>query len=384
MQNWYQIFHKSTGLSPYVWVVLCILPFYFIFRSSTTYEIVYGILMIVLFFVCYVLSFVSKGWKLYFWTSMQIVISIAMTLLFSYVYFSIFLALFIGNVQNRIGFFTLYTVHLITTFITINYGFVSSNPLFVSQFPFVLICLIVVILLPVNTYNRVKQGRLQGQLEDANKRISDLITMQERQRIARDLHDTLGQKLSLIGLKSDLAGKLITKNPAKAQAEINDVRQTARTALKEVRELVTQMRGTRVEDEMFRVMQILKAAEIEFRLEGEVKLSDASLLIENVLSMCLKEAVTNVVKHSRASECLVAIEPRRGELVIRVQDNGVGIANPAGAMRGNGLQGMKERLEFVNGSLEIQSVDGEVEGAGTTLLMRVPIPIIQPAKEAEA
>lgn len=384
MQNWYQIFHKSTGLSPYVWVVLCILPFYFIFRSSTTYEIVYGILMIVLFFVCYVLSFVSKGWKLYFWTSMQIVISIAMTLLFSYVYFSIFLALFIGNVQNRIGFFTLYAVHLITTFITINYGFVSSNPLFVSQFPFVLICLIVVILLPVNTYNRVKQGRLQGQLEDANKRISDLITMQERQRIARDLHDTLGQKLSLIGLKSDLAGKLITKNPAKAQAEINDVRQTARTALKEVRELVTQMRGTRVEDEMFRVMQILKAAEIEFRLEGEVKLSDASLLIENVLSMCLKEAVTNVVKHSRASECLVAIEPRRGELVIRVHDNGVGIANPAGAMRGNGLQGMKERLEFVNGSLEIQSGDGDSEGAGTTLLMKVPIPIIQPAKEAEA
>ncbi|MGO4374815.1 sensor histidine kinase, partial [Paenibacillus sp. MCAF20] len=246
MQKWYQIFHKSTGLSPYVWVVLCILPFYFIFRSSTTYEIVYGILMIILFFVCYVLSFVSKGWKLYFWTSMQIVISIAMTLLFSYVYFSIFLALFIGNVQNRIGFFTLYAVHLITTFATINYGFVSSNPLFISQFPFVLVCLIVVILLPVNTYNRIKQDRLQGQLEDANKRISDLITLQERQRIARDLHDTLGQKLSLIGLKSDLAGKLLTKNPAKAQAEINDVRQTARTALKEVRELVTQMRGTRV------------------------------------------------------------------------------------------------------------------------------------------
>ncbi|MGO4541866.1 sensor histidine kinase [Paenibacillus sp. 2TAB19] len=380
MQKWYQIFHKSTGLSPYVWVVLCILPFYFIFRSSTTYEIVYGILMIILFFVCYVLSFVSKGWKLYFWTSMQIVISIAMTLLFSYVYFSIFLALFIGNVQNRIGFFTLYAVHLITTFATINYGFVSSNPLFISQFPFVLVCLIVVILLPVNTYNRIKQDRLQGQLEDANKRISDLITLQERQRIARDLHDTLGQKLSLIGLKSDLAGKLLTKNPAKAQAEINDVRQTARTALKEVRELVTQMRGTRVEDEMFRVMQILKAAEIEFRLEGEVKLTDASLLIENVLSMCLKEAVTNVVKHSGATECLVAIEPRLGELVIRVYDNGIGIANAANAMRGNGLQGMKERLEFVNGSLEIQSA----EGTGTTLLMKVPIPIIQPAKEAEA
>lgn len=377
MQKWYQIFHKSTGLSPYFWVVLCILPFYFIFRSSSTYEVVYGLLMIILFFACYVLSFLSKGWKLYFWTSMQIVLSIAMTLLFSYAYFSIFLALFIGHVQNRIGFFTLYAVHLATTFITINYGFVTSDPLFISQFPFVLVCLIVVILLPITTYNRNRQGRLQGQLEDANKRISDLVAMQERQRIARDLHDTLGQKLSLIGLKSDLAGRLIATNPDKAQAEIKDVRQTARAALKEVRELVTQMRGTRVEDEMFRVMQILKAADIEFRLEGDAKLDNASLLVENVLSMCLKEAVTNVVKHSRATECLVAVEPARGELVIRVQDNGIGIPI---SVRGNGLRGMKERLEFVNGSLDIQSRDG----AGTALLMKVPIPIVQPVKEAEA
>ena len=111
-----------------------------------------------------------------------------------------------------------------------------------------------------------KEDKLQGQLEDANKRISELVKLEERQRIARDLHDTLGQKLSLIGLKSDLAGKLISKNPTQAQAEINDVRQTARTALKEVRELVTQMRGTRLEDEMFRIKQILKAARNRFHL----------------------------------------------------------------------------------------------------------------------
>ena len=66
-----------------------------------------------------------------------------------------------------------------------------------------------VILLPVTTYNRNKSDKLQGQLEDANKRISELVKLEERQRIARDLHDTLGQKLSLIGLKSDLAVKLI-------------------------------------------------------------------------------------------------------------------------------------------------------------------------------
>lgn len=371
MNKWYQIFQKNTGLSPYVWVVFCILPFYFIFRSSSPYEAVSGIIMIILFFICYRLSFVSKGWLVYFWTSVQIIISIAMTLLFSYVYFSIFLAFFIGHIQNRAGFFTLYTIHIVSTFVTVNYGFATQNTLFFTQFPFILISLIVVILLPFNTYNKNKQGQLEGQLEDANKRISELVKLEERQRIARDLHDTLGQKLSLIGLKSDLAGKLMVKNPAQAQAEINDVRQTARTALKEVREMVTQMRGTRIEDEMFRVKQILKAAEIEFELVGELKLGTANLLTENVLSMCLKEAVTNVVKHSGATTCTVTIQSARTELSLKVQDNGVGIPEEARNYGGHGLQGMKERLEFVNGSLDIISNDG------ATLIIKVPTVIKQ-------
>lgn len=366
MNKWYQIFHKNTGLSPYVWVVFYILPFYFIFRSSSPYEVVSGFIMIILFFICYRLSFVSKGWVVYFWTSVMIVISIAMTLLFSYVYFSIFLAFFIGNVQNRAGFFTMYTIHIVTTFVTVNYGFVTQKGLFFTQFPFILISLIVVILLPFNTYSRMKQGQLEGKLEDANKRISELVKLEERQRISRDLHDTLGQKLSLIGLKSDLAGKLMLKNPAQAQAEINDVRQTARTALKEVREMVTQMRGTRLEDEMFRIKQILMAAEIDSTIEGDLKLGNTNLLTENVLSMCLKEAVTNVVKHSGATACNVTIESTRTELLLKVKDNGSGISEAARNYGGHGLQGMKERLEFVNGSLEIISEEG------TMLICRVP------------
>ncbi|GGG85440.1 sensor histidine kinase [Paenibacillus radicis (ex Gao et al. 2016)] len=368
MNKWHQIFHKNTGLSPYVWIVFCILPFYFIVRSSSTIDIVYGVALVLLFFTCYVLSFVSKGWQVYMWTGLQIVISIAMTLLFSYVYFSIFLAFFIGNIRNRAGFISLYTIHLVTTFITINYGFISTNSTLLSQFPFILISLIVVILLPVNNYNRNKQEKLEVKLEDANKRISELVKLEERQRIARDLHDTLGQKLSLIGLKSDLASRLVASDPNRAQAEIHDVQQTARTALKEVRELVTQMRGTRLEDEVHRVHQILKAAEIELAIEGDPKLANTSLLNENVLSMCLKEAVTNIVKHSEATACCVTIEPTRTDLALRVQDNGKGInATRSGFRNGNGLKGIKERLEFVNGNLEIVST-----GQGTTLVIRVP------------
>ncbi|MGD8191906.1 histidine kinase [Brevibacillus ginsengisoli] len=375
MQKWYQILHKNTGLSPYVWIVFYILPFYFIFRSSSTYEMVIGIFMIVLFFVCYVLSFISKGWQIYFWTSVQIVISIAMTMMFGYVYFSLFLAFFIGNVQNKIGFFTLYSIHLISTLVAINIGFISKNPLFITQLPFVLVSLFAVILLPVTTYNRIKREKLEGQLEDANKRIAEMVKLEERQRIARDLHDTLGQKLSLIGLKSDLAGKLISKNPDQAQVEINEIRQTARIALKEVREMVTEMRGTRLEDEIFRIKQICKAANIDFILEGDPNLTNISLMLENVLSMCLKEAVTNIVKHSSASACSIVIEPSRTDLEVRVKDNGVGLTKESACFRGNGLRGMKERLEFVNGSMEI------ISDEGMTVVIKVPNVLNQPQKE---
>ncbi|MEC0203773.1 sensor histidine kinase [Paenibacillus lautus] len=375
MQKWYQIFHKSTGLSPYVWVVFYILPFYFIFRSTSTYQVVFGTLMIVMFFAFYVLSFLAKGWLVYFWTSLQILISITMSLVFGYIYFSLFLAFFIGNIKNKAGFITLYSIHLVTTIITVNYGLLTRNPFFITQLPFMLVSVVGVILLPVTNYNRNKNDQLQGQLEDANKRISELVKLEERQRIARDLHDTLGQKLSLIGLKSDLAGKLMTQDTERAQAEINDVRQTARTALQEVREMVTRMRGTRLTDEIFRIQQILKAAQIELTFEGTLEPENLSLMNENVISMCLKEAVNNIVKHSNATACSIVIESTETDLVARVKDNGTGFVTDA-RNRGNGLRGMRERLEFVNGSMELTS------GEGTTLVLRVPNVLRMPDKEA--
>jgi two-component system sensor histidine kinase DesK len=377
LKNWNQLSRKNTGLSPYVWIVFYILPFYFIFRDTSPYQIAFGITMIILFFVCYVLSFVSKGWLVYFWTSVQIAISTAMSLLFGYIYFSLFLAFFIGNLKNKITFFTLYSILIITTFATVNYGLVTQTHDFITQLPFVLLSLIAVVLLPISTYNKDKEDKLHGELEVANKRISELVKQEERQRIARDLHDTLGQKLSLIGLKSDLASKLMSKNPKQARLEIKDVQQTARIALKEVREMVTQMRGTKLQDEMFRVKQILKAAQIEFILEGEPRLTNTSLIAENVVSMCIKEAVTNVVKHSGATTCSITIEPSQTVLVVRVRDNGIGMVGSTAGYRGNGLQGMKERLEFVNGSLDI------VSGQGTMIVLKVPNVTKQPEKGVE-
>ncbi len=337
-----------------------------------------GIILIILFFIFYRIAFLSKGWPVYVWTLILIGISFTSTSLFSYVYFAFFLAYFIGNIKDRVAFITLYIVHLISTTISINYNIVLHEELFLKQLPFVIITWISVILLPFNIYNRKERGQLEEKLVDANKRIAELVILEERERIARDLHDTLGQKLSLIGLKSDLARKLINKDPEQARNELKDVQQTARTALNEVRKIVSSMRGLRLNEEIEMVKQILKAAQIDFKMMQERPLTNVSLLTENILSMCLKEAVNNVVKHSGASVCHVSIQQLWNEIVITVHDNGIFKESDNLANTGHGLIGMKERLEFVNGSLEISKKEG------TTLTIRVPNDVKPSIKEDHA
>ena len=373
MQKWYSIFPKNMWLSIYAWVIFCLLPFFFIFRSSSAVEVSIGIGLLVLFFISYFFSFKTKSSLVYMWVSFEIVVNVIMTLLFGYVYLSIFTAFFIGNIRSSVGFFIMYGLHIFFTVSAIVTGFFLDINLFLPQIHFILITVIGVILLPFNLYNRVKREKLEDQLENANERISELILIEERERIARDLHDTLGQKLSMIGLKSDLARRLISKSPEEAERELIDIRQTASTALKEVRELVANIRATKLVDEVMRARQILAAAEIELRIEGNPAVTHIPSNVENVLGMCLKEAVTNVVKHSGATVCNVEIKQKDDEVSIIVRDNGTGMK--ARKSVGTGLKGMRERLEFVNGSLEIE------EDNGATLTIRTPVVITHQVEE---
>lgn len=357
---------RFSGISPYIWAVFSILPFYFIFQSSSTIEIIIGIILTIIFFIALRFAFISNRWPVYVWTIVLISISMTMTILFEFVYFAFYIAYYNGNIKNRVAFLTLYVIHLVCTTVAINYNLVMQKHMFIEQIPFILIIWISVILLPFNLYNKKKQGQLEEQLEDANKRIAELVKQEERQRIARDLHDTLGQKLSLIGLKADLARKLVYKDPELARQELKDVQQTARTALNEVRKMVSSMRGIRLKDEMNHIRKLLQAAGIKLEADEKIQLTNVSLFMENLLSMCLKEAVTNVVKHSKATTCEIMINQTKGETSITVEDDGRGMDIDSDVGKGSGLLGIRERLEFVNGHLTIHS------DKGTKLVMTVP------------
>ena len=370
MQSWYSIISKNPTLSIYIWIIFCILPFFFIIQSFSFWQMVLGTFLILLYFLCHRFSFLSKNGLVYMWISFQMVLNIVMTLMFGYVYLSLFTAFFIGNIRKPVGFYIMYGLHIGFTILSIVGGYFIYLDMFLSQTPFIIIAVIGVVLLPFTLFSKNKQENLEGQLETARERISQLVVHEERQRIARDLHDTLGQKLSMIGLKSDLAVRLVEKNPEQAIAEIKDIRQTASIALKEVRELVANMRSVSIAEELVRVKQILDAAEIDVTITGnDISTLNIPTLSESVIAMCLKEAVNNVVKHSKANHCLISITQSNNEVQLIVYDDGVGF-NTELRHAGNGLIGMRERLEFINGTLEINQ-----KKVGTELIVHVPVAI---------
>jgi len=177
----------------------------------------------------------------------------------------------------------------------------------------------------------------------------------ERLRFARDLHDLLGHSLSVIVLKAELARRLLDHEQVRSQArdEVGDVEQIARRALEEVREAVTGYRARSLPAEIDRTLVALEAAGVEAAVEV-----DAGSLppdVETLLAQVVREATTNVVRHSRARHASIVLARPGGEARLEVTDDGVGVAAPqigaAGSEGGSGLRGLSERIALAGGSL---------------------------------
>jgi two-component system sensor histidine kinase DesK len=223
---------------------------------------------------------------------------------------------------------------------------------------------------------------LNRELIRARETVAELAASEERLRLARDMHDLTGQSLSTITLKSDLAARLLEQLPAspqrdRAAAEIAQVADVSRQALADIREAISGYRRPTLVVEAITARSALEAGGITVHddflqgsspgdLSGTVN-ADA----EAALAWCLREAVTNVVRHSGARNCWLAVRSASGELALEVRDDGHG-AQPHEGDWGtghSGLRGMSERLSAVGGRLEI------TPGAGFRVLAAVPSPV---------
>jgi two-component system sensor histidine kinase DesK len=206
-----------------------------------------------------------------------------------------------------------------------------------------------------------QRNRALAELRMANDEIEHLAKVAERERIARDLHDVLGHTLSVITLKSELAGKLIDRDPARAAKEIREVEEISRQALSEVRAAIRGYRSQGLAAEIVQAKATLETAGVTVKCEtASVQLP---ALQESVLSMAVREAVTNVVRHAQAHTCYLRLAQRNGSCRLEIEDDGRG----GSQNEGNGLRGMRERVEILGGTLhrDCQS--------GTKLTITLPL-----------
>jgi two-component system sensor histidine kinase DesK len=200
-----------------------------------------------------------------------------------------------------------------------------------------------------------------AQLRLAQEEVERLAKLAERERIARDLHDLLGHTLSVVVLKSELAQKLMTRDQPAAVREIADVERIARQGLADVREAITGYRSSGLAAEIQHVRATLNAAGIDTTIESRpVALAPAQ---ESALSMVLREAATNVIRHAAAKTCRIRFYAQDGSALMEVQDDGSGGDEPFG----NGLTGMRERIHALGGEL-MRDTD-----RGTRLVIRLPL-----------
>lgn len=201
----------------------------------------------------------------------------------------------------------------------------------------------------VSTAGRIEQT---AQLERSRALDKQLAAVSERERIAQDLHDLLGQTLTMVALKSDLAVKLFEKKPKQAKQELEEIRDAARSALKDVREAVAGMNKTTLSAEIKRAKQILTSAGVSLSIEGTIPTLKTE--VDQILGLAVRETMTNIVRHSKAKSANLLIKETAETLLLSVEDNG--IAEPI--KEGAGLNGLRNRIESLGGQTKLQLTPG--------------------------
>ncbi len=348
LHHWLVRPESEQGLLTYLWLVY--LGFFFIewfFRPVSSLEVFFGLLTVAVFLALYFSAFRRRGRSALAHVGAIAGLSVAWSLFNSgSSVFFIYAASFACRVgPPRVSLpvvLGISALALITAILT--------QPMLFYWIPGVLISLI------IGLANIVmgEQERRNAELRLTQAEVRRLARVAERERIARDLHDVLGHTLSVIAVKSELAARLIDKEPRQAGEEMRSVQDTARRALADVREAIGGIRAQGLDEAIEQVRIGLRAADVELIFERDPDLA-LTPQREALLALVVREATTNVIRHARASECRIELRGQaNGEVLLDISDNGQGRIKPDGG----GIQGMFARIEALGGRLDIAADDG--------------------------
>ena len=221
-----------------------------------------------------------------------------------------------------------------------------------------------ILLAAVATYGLRVAFERNLRLVEAQAELGRLAVDNERARIAADLHDILGHSLTVVAVKAELAQRLLDVDPERARAELRDVEMLCRDALADVRATALGVRGVSLAGEIAAARVALKAAHV--RADLPTAADEVEGRWRELFAWTIREAVTNLVRHSRARSCQIRLTPHS----VEVLDDGVGSAGPDGqALDGQGLDGLRRRAEALGAQL---SAGDRTDGPGFRVLLEAP------------
>ncbi|MFW6598302.1 sensor histidine kinase [Propionibacteriaceae bacterium Y2011] len=207
---------------------------------------------------------------------------------------------------------------------------------------------------------------VQSREERAAQLQQELSLSRQREQFGRDVHDVLGHSLTVVAVKTELAHRLVDTDPDRAKAELSDVLALARQSLGEVRATVGGLQAPTLPGQIAAAQQALDAAGIAARLPGPDEVAGVPAGQQDLFAWCLREAITNVVRHSLADRCMVTVGAGR----LTVADDGIGIgsgARPGEVPSAHGLAGLRSRVAEAGGTIMITETEPGRDRPGTTL-----------------
>ncbi|GAA5218143.1 sensor histidine kinase [Corallincola platygyrae] len=261
-------------------------------------------------------------------------------------------------------------VPLLITNIVLMIGCYLLFPLHIGYF--LLPGMITSIIIGIESVWVAREEKHQSELKQSQQEIQRLAAEAERERIGRDLHDILGHTLSVVNMRAQLAERVCQQaqhSPEKLEVlaeELKNIGQVSRDALKQVREAVSHYRHVDLASEFSALSLELERHNIVTK--SQISLPQMSEKTEAELGLILRELITNVLRHSKATQCQVGSETNDNQFQLWVNDNGVG----QDIQFGNGLTGIVERVKALNGSFSVTHKQGDL-GQGTYQQITIPV-----------
>lgn len=221
-----------------------------------------------------------------------------------------------------------------------------------SRFMIAVIPIFMIGMYLVQTRSR-REAALAELLQEQHRTINLLAAENERNRIGRDLHDSLGHTFAMMTLKTELALKQLNKNKMTAvQKELEELRAISQESMADVRKLVQNLKYRTVTEELSVIQDMFEGSEVALTLENQLETDLLAPPIQSTINMIVRELTTNVIKHAQAQHCQIELTRDRDHgICIRVTDDGRGF----GPEQEGELHSIKERLTLVKGTIEIVS-----------------------------